>query len=112
MADQEAAGGADRVVEDLAAQGQPGLLAVALGHGAAPAGVALGHGGEPVGEQGQGLAKGLGRRLGGEIIRGGAEPPAHQHHLGPAGTLLQGGLQIGEVVPHGQAAAHLPALLQ
>ncbi|MNQ93787.1 hypothetical protein D3C85_1092690 [compost metagenome] len=112
MMDQEAAGGADRVVEDLALPGQPGLLGVARRHGTAPAGVARGDGGEPVGEQGQRLAKGLGRRLGGEIVRGGAQAAAHQHHLGAPGALLQHGFQIREVVPHCGTAAHLPALLQ
>ena len=112
VADHKAAGGAHRVVEDLAVPGQPGLLGVAPGHGAAPAGIAFGHGGEPVREQGQGLVKRLGRGLGGEVVRRGAEPPAHQYHLGAVGALLQHGCQIREVVPHGGAAAHLPALLQ
>ncbi len=110
--DHKAAGGADRVVEDLAPLRQPGLLGVAGGHGPATAGIARFDGGEPVREQGERLAEGFGRRLGGEIVGGGAEPAAHQHHLGAAGALCQHGLQVLEVVPHGNAAAHLPALLQ
>ncbi len=108
----KAAGGADRVVEDLAPLWQPGLFGIALCHGAATAGVARFDGSEPVGEEGERLVKGLGCRLSGEVVGGGPEPATHQHHLGAAGTLLQHRFQVGEVVPYRQATAHLPALLQ
>ena len=108
----KAAGSADGVVEDLAPLRQPGLFGIALCHGAATAGVAGGDGGEPLGEEGERLLEGFGCGLSSEVVGGGAEPAAHQHHLGAAGTLLQHRFQVGEVVPHRQTAAHLPPLFQ
>ncbi len=108
----KAAGGADRVVEDFAPLWQPCLFGIALCHGAATAGVAGRDGSKPVGEEGERLVKGLGGGLSGEIVGSGPEPATHQHHLGAAGTLLQHRFQVGEVVTHRQATAHLPPLFQ
>ncbi len=108
----KAAGGADRVVEDLAPLRQPGLFGIALCHGATTAGVARFDGSEPVGEEGKWLVKGFSGCLSGQVVGGGPEPATHQHHLGAVGTLLQHRFQVSEVVTHRQATAHLPPLLQ
>ncbi len=85
--DGEAAGRADRVVDELGVLRQHRLLLVVGRHDAAAPRVVLLHARHPVLVQHQRDAARLGRHLLGEVVDGGAEPAIDDHGVGALARL-------------------------
>ena len=112
--EREAAGGADRIVEQLGAGGQHGLLAVVGRHHAAAPAEELLHPAEPFLAEDELDAGGLGRDLLRQIVDRGAQPAVDDDRVGAlarrAGTPAAGVSRSSPtVVPHWTASPTSPS---
>src|SRR4029453_7756517 len=104
--DGEAAGRADRVVDELGILRQHRLLLVVGRHEAAAPGVTLGHARHPVLAQYQRNATGLGRHLLREVVDGRAQTAIDDHRIGALAGLAESLQEAFPVVADGGAPVH------
>ena len=104
--DGEAAGRADRVVDEFGVLRQHRLLLVVGRHDPAAPGIALGHARHPVLVQHQRHAAGLGRDFLREVVDRGPQPAIDDHGVGALAGLTEGLQQARPVVADRGAPVH------